>query len=133
MCEVLHISFVQLNFIILESGKQVLMMCRHVFFCALCKNMHNDVVKHHSTIHKTQGIVIIYVILFDLKNVISVAQFNFFEYTKKSLSNIGNVCLFFPLYLSKPSSSFMNHCLIEKQFVSEIKPLVFFYENWCTV
>ena len=76
LCEVMHRYFVQLNYVILESGKQVLLMCRRGFFCALCKYIHNDVVKHHSTRNKTQGVVITYVIRFDWKNEISGAQFH---------------------------------------------------------
>ena len=64
-CEVLHRSFIKLNCIILGSGKQVLLVCFSGIFCDLCKYIHNDVVKHNSTGHKTQWFVITYVILFD--------------------------------------------------------------------
>ena len=51
-----------------------------------------------------------------------VHSFIWFEDAKKSLLNIGHVCLFFPLFLCKPYPSFVYRCLIDEQFVWKIKP-----------
>ena len=58
-----------------------------------------------------------------------VHSFIWFEDANKSLSKIGHMCLFFPLFLCKPSPGFMHRCLIEEQFVSNIKPLFCLWWN----
>ena len=56
--------------------KKKLLMCFRWFFCAICKYIHNDLVKNQSNRHKTQEIVITYVVLFNWKNIICGAQFH---------------------------------------------------------
>ena len=51
--KILHRFFVQVNCIILDSEKKVLLVCFCWFFCTLFKYVHNDVVKHQSTRNKT--------------------------------------------------------------------------------
>ena len=49
----------------------------HFFFCYLQEYIHNDIVEYKNTRHKTLGIVISYVLMFDWKNTIFRANFQF--------------------------------------------------------
>ena len=72
---ILKRSLVHVNFIILYLGKNISL---YSFFLWYLRKIHNDVVKHQTTRHKTLGIIIAYVLIFDWKNTLFRANFQWY-------------------------------------------------------
>ena len=63
----------------------------HFLFYCMCEYINNDVVNHQTTRHKTLGVVMAHVFLFDRKTQSLGAIFNCFYEDKSSLSEIVNI------------------------------------------
>ena len=129
-CEVLHRSFVQLNCISLGSGKKVLLVCCSGIFSALCKYIHNDVVKHHSNGDKTKVILI-------TCHPVWLGKYNKLISVQFDLKIIRNYCQIYGIcayssrfYLSKHLQVSWIFVQLKKQFVLKIESLIFFDEFW---
>ena len=101
-------------------------------FCAISKLGHNNVVNHQYTRHKTQGIVITYVLLFDWKNIISGAQFYLFWRCTEIIIKHMECVIILPPFLLKTLPIFLYQCSIDEHFSWIYNHCLVFQEIWCT-